>query len=196
MVVHFRMVVHSWLRGATQGGSLALTPFRLSKLGMVSPFLAPLSVGMGSFFRCGSQISSPFLDLSPPFWESIKNQIVSISKIILDTQWIDQKNMLFNTHLYKHVALVQGKLHIAKKHFFRNFGLPHFYTVLPSAARSSKKIMCQGARFQGFWTSWPILSFKEPKNFVRDASQNNRVLLRVVCLCGAVGVCRECHGVK
>ena len=47
----------------------------LSKLGM-APFLAPFSLGMGPFwevrgdrtFRCGSQISSPFLGLSFPLF--------------------------------------------------------------------------------------------------------------------------------
>ena len=35
-----------------------------------------------------------------------------------------------------------------------------------------------------------------PKFVVRDASLNSRVLPRVVCLCGTVGVCGECHGVS
>ena len=56
-----------------QGVRLALGPFRHPKPGM-APFWAPFLVGMGPFgrswrskFRCGSQISSLFLGLGPPF---------------------------------------------------------------------------------------------------------------------------------
>ena len=36
-----------------------------------------------------------------------------------------------------------------------------------------------------------------PRNFwYRDFRQNSRVSPRVVCVCGAVSVCGECHGVS
>ena len=50
--------------------------------------------------------------------------------------------------------------------------------------------------FRVLGTSWPILRLRVSIFLVRDASQNRRVLPRVVCLCGAVGVCAECHRVK
>ena len=57
--------------------------------------------------------------------------------------------------------------------------------------------MSQGDRFQGLGD---FLAHFEVEGgrifFVRDASQNSGVLPRVVCLCGAVGFCGECHGVK
>ena len=57
--------------------------------------------------------------------------------------------------------------------------------------------MRQGARFQGFWYLLAHFEVEVHRNFwFRDMSQNSRVLQRVVCLCGAVGVCGECHGVS
>ena len=65
-------------------------PF-VSKLGMVS-LLANFSVGMGSFgrsgrskFRCGSQISSPFLGLSSLFFWRFKNIKVGVCKKSFET---------------------------------------------------------------------------------------------------------------
>ena len=55
--------------------------------------------------------------------------------------------------------------------------------------------MRQGPVFKVFGTSWPILTLKVPEIFGTGMLQNSRVLPRVVCLCGAVGVCGECHRV-
>ena len=64
------------LHGANTGWPASPAPY-VSQNSEWLPFWPPFSVGMDSFgrsggskFRCGSQISSPFLGLSPPVWGS------------------------------------------------------------------------------------------------------------------------------
>ena len=135
----------------------------------------------------------PFSWFEPSLFGVYKHQSWSVQKIRWNTQWIDQKCMLFNTSCFKNVFLTQGKVHFAKMFFFffRNFEPPHFCTVFYHLRHGRQKKMSQGARNQGFWDR-----FRELEFFVQDASQNITVLPRVVCLCGAVGLCGECHGVK
>ena len=54
--------------------------------------------------------------------------------------------------------------------------------------------MSQGDCFQSFWDF--LAHFEVDFFWFRDVSPNSRVLPRVVCLCGAVSVHGECHGVK
>ena len=81
---------------------------------------------------------------------------------------------------------------------FSKFRAPHFCTVFSTICGTVvKKKMSQWARFQGFWDLLAHFEVEEARNFGSEyVSQNSRVLPRVVCLCGAVGVCGECHGVK
>ena len=56
--------------------------------------------------------------------------------------------------------------------------------------------MGPGARFQGFWDPLAHFDVQEARNFWFGWSvTEQQVLPRVVCLCGAVGVCGECHRV-
>ena len=147
-------------------------------------------VGMGPFersgsskFRCGSHISSPLL---PFLGVKKKHQSVSIRKTKWNIQWVDQKCMLFETRFYN-----------AFFFFFENSSTLMFALCFPpSAGTPQTKNGLRGQLSSFFGFSWPILRFRGPKFLFRDVSQNSRVLPRVFCLCGAVGVCGECHGVK
>ena len=84
-------------------------------------------------------------------------------------------------------------MHIAKM-FFSKFRSPHFCTVFSTICGTvvkKKKMSQRGIVFQVFGTPWPILRLRRGEVEIfgsGDASQNSRVLPRVVCLCGAVSV--------
>ena len=85
-----------------------------------------------------------------------------------------KKFMLFNTSCFKNLPLTSGKVHIANMHFFW--------------VKRTKKHREIEIRFLD-----PVAHFEEGRNFCsRYVSQNSR-FPRVVCLCGAVGECGECH---
>ena len=174
-----------------------------------APFGPFFSVGMGPFgrsgrpkFRCGSQISSSLLGLSLPFWESKNIKVWSVQKSFLNTSG-STKNACCLRHCFTNVCFLPREKCTSEDAYLFEISSSLLFALcfVPSAARSSKEIMSRGASFHGFWTLWPILRFTELKILVRDASQNSRVLPRVVCLFGAVGFCggvferraSECH---
>ena len=97
-----------------------------------------------------------------------------------------KKCMLFETQFYKHVLPVQGKVHIAKMHVFRNFE-PLIFALcfLTSATRSSKKKkMSRGASFLVWATSWPNLRLRELEIFGSGCVTKIAGFYHVlVCLC-------------
>ena len=168
-----------------QGGRLALGPFRLSKLGRAS-----LSAMREPDFE-------PFSWFEFPFWES-KNIKVGVYKKSNETQVDRPKMHVVRDTVLQKCASYQKKCTFHKSIFFEiSSSLIIALFFLPSAAQSSKIIMSHGARFQGFWDFLAHFEVEECRNFlVRNASQNSMLLPRVVCLCGSVGVCGECHGVN
>ena len=68
------------------------------------------------------------------------------TKIIKNTQWLDQKSMLIKACVFTYLLLVQGKVHIA---FFQN-GHPHFWTVFSTTCGTLEKILSPGAQLRIF----------------------------------------------
>ena len=95
-------------------------------------------------------------------------------------------------------VFVQGKVHIAKMHMFSKFRAPSllhcvFYHLRHGLHKNNepRDSFPRFLRLLG-----PLWGWGRSKFLVRDASQTSMVLPRIVCLCGAVRVCGECHGVK
>ena len=100
--------------------------------------------------------------------------------------------MLFETFCFRNLLLTKGKVHIAKMLFISKFQSPSF-----SAARSLKRMKNKGGSKLGFGD--PLVHFEvegRSKFLFGMCVTKQQVLPRVVCLCGTVGVCGECHGVK
>ena len=100
--------------------------------------------------------------------------------------------------LFREFASHLRKMHIANMlFFFRNLGVLHFCTVFyhlrHGCCRERKNT---GRSKLGFWDSLAHFEVEGPEISVRDmCHKNSRLLPRVVCLCGAVGVYGECHRV-
>ena len=52
-----------------------------------------------------------------------------------------------------------------------------------------------GFEISFFCTTWPSLRLREPKIFGLGCVAKQQGFPRAVCVCGAVGLCGECHGV-
>ena len=103
--------------------------------------------------------------------------------------------MLFDTFCFKNLLLTYGKVHIEKMIFFSIFLDPPIFAMyfLPSAARSlkrTKKHRWIEKRFLG--PLGPFWGWRGSKFRFQICVTKQQVLPRVVCLCGAVGVCGEC----
>ena len=187
-----------------QGGRLALCSFRHPKLGMAPlsvPFRsewAPLGGPGDRNFDAGARFRALFLVWASPFLLSPKPSKLEWAKIRWNTQWMDQKCMLFDTSCFKNLLLTWGKVHIDKMKIFSKFRSPSFlhsvfHHLRHGRWREWRKHRWIEIRFLGplgpFW-DWGGRNFGSG-----HVSQYSR-FYHVLSASGAVGVCGECHGVK
>ena len=77
-------------------------------------------------------------------------------------------HVVWDTIFQKCASCTGGKVHIAKNESFIEITTSLVFALcfLPSAARSSKKIMSQGARFQGSWDFLAHFEVEGGRNFL------------------------------
>ena len=83
-------------------------------------------------------------------------------------------------------------------HYFSKIWAPPFCTVFSTICGTfvEENEKTQGDRNSFFGTPWPIWRWRDVEISVRDMCHKNSRFYHVLSvICGAVGVCRECHRV-
>ena len=142
--------------------------------------------------RRGTLISISFLGLSSPFLGSKNIKVWAFEKQ-KKSRTGSTKNACCLIHLVSRICLSHEEK-CTSQNVFSKLRSPSFvHYVLYHLRQRVKKTQGIEIRFLGF--VGPFWGWGRVEISVRDMCHKQQVLPRVVCLCGAVGVCGKCHRV-